>query len=126
MKKDPKLTVLEFNHFINNQDIKRLSKLMSGDHKFIDSSDEVHEGKELMVAGWQDFFESYPDYINHFRLIESRGNQVYVLGHSTCSHEPLHGPAIWTAVIENELVKEWRVYLDTAENREKLKLPNPQ
>jgi ketosteroid isomerase-like protein len=121
-EKDPKLVVLEFNQCINNQDIEGLAKLMTDDHTFIDSSDEVHTGKELMVAGWTDFFNKLPDYRNHFSVVESRGDLVLVLGHSTCSYEPLHGPALWTAKVEGNLVQEWRVYLDTEENRKELGL----
>jgi ketosteroid isomerase-like protein len=121
-KRDPKLVVLQFNECINNQNIDGLCKLMSNDYVFIDSSNEVHRGKEFMVKGWMDFFNAYPDYRNYFPKIESRDNLVLVIGHSTCSHEPLDGPALWTARIENDLVAEWRVYLDTPENREKLNL----
>jgi ketosteroid isomerase-like protein len=121
--KDPKMIVLQFNECINNQDIDGLSRLMTGDHVFIDSSDEVHEGKESMVKGWVDFFNSHPDYRNHFSLLESRGNLVLIIGHSTCSYDPLDGPALWTARISSNQVAEWRVYLDTHENREQLKLP---
>ena len=122
VKKDPKLVVLQFNQCINSQDIDGLASLMTEDHTFIDSSDEVHAGKEMMVAGWNEFFSSYPDYINHFSVVESRGNLVLVIGQSTCAYDPLDGPALWTAKVENDLVQEWRVYLDTEENRKKLGL----
>jgi hypothetical protein len=95
---------------------------MSDNHVFIDSSDDVHMGKESMIKGWIEFFNLYPDYRNHFPKIESRENLVLIAGYSTCSHKPLDGPAIWTAKIENDLVVEWRVYLDTKENRAKLNL----
>jgi ketosteroid isomerase-like protein len=121
--RDPKSVVLAFNEFINKRDIDGLSAMMTEDHTFIDSSDEVHSGKEMMVAGWKDFFSSYPDYRNHFEIVESRGNLVLVIGHSTCSDDPLDGPALWTAKVEDDLVQEWRVYLDTDENRELLGLP---
>ena len=122
-EQDPKLTVLQFNEAINRQDIEALSALMSDEHTFIDSEGAVHSGKETMVEGWIDFFKSYPDYRNHFSMVESRQNVVLVIGHSTCSHEPLDGPALWTATVEDDLVTEWRVYLDTSENRERLDLP---
>jgi hypothetical protein len=47
---------------------------------------------------------------------------VLITGYSTCSYEPLDGPALWTAKIENDRVSEWRVYLDTPENRKLLDL----
>jgi ketosteroid isomerase-like protein len=122
----PQDIVLAFNERINNQDLVGLAAMMTEDHTFIDSSDEVHVGKEQMVAGWKDFFESYPDYINHFAFLETRGDWVYILGHSTCSYKPLHGPAIWTARVVGERVAEWRVYLDTEPNRKALELPTDQ
>lgn len=64
----------------------------------------------------------YPDYENHFSTLESRDNLVLIIGHSTCSIEPVDGPALWTAKIENDLVAEWRVYFDTIDNRIKLGL----
>ena len=118
--KDPKLIVLQFNECINNRDIDGLSSLMAEDHVFIDSSNKVHSGKGLNINSWLDFFDQFPDYLNHFLVIESRGDLVLVTGYSTCSYKPLDGQAIWTAKVENDLVVEWRVYLDTAENRKEL------
>lgn len=43
-----------------------------------------------------------------------------MVGHSECSEEILDGPALWTAVIKDGRVQEWRVYDDTEENRKKL------
>ena len=120
---DPQTIVLRFNEAINTRDLESLASLMTEDHTFIDSSNEIHAGKEVMVLGWEDFFESYPDYQNHFEHLETRENEVFILGHSTCSHEVLDGPAIWTARIVNGLVAEWRVYLDMEDNRRKLELP---
>ena len=96
---------------------------MDDDYKFIDSSGDIYTGKENEILGWKTFFDRFPDYRNHFSIVESRGNLVFVIGHSTCSHEPLEGPALWTAWIDNDLVAEWRVYLDNPKNRQKLKLP---
>lgn len=115
--------VSQFNACINNQDLIGLADLMSEDHVFIDSSDEVHEGKQIMVTGWAQFFEQYPDYQNHFEHIEARGDVVIIAGRSTCSFEPLDGPALWTAKVRDGLLVEWRVYLDTEENRRELGLP---
>jgi ketosteroid isomerase-like protein len=123
---NPQRIVQAFNERINNRDLAGLTAMMTEDHTFIDSSDEVHAGKERMVAGWKDFFESYPDYRNHFDYLETRDDRVYVLGHSTCSCEPLHGPAIWTAWVVGEQIAEWRVYLDTEDNRQMLELPLDQ
>ena len=120
---DPRMIVLRFNDAINARDLKSLAALMTEDHTFIDSSNEIHAGKDVMVPGWKDFFESYPDYQNHFEHLETRENEVFILGYSTCSCEALDGPAIWSARIEKGLIAEWRVYLDTEDNRRALELP---
>jgi len=114
--------VLQFNECINNQDSEKLSELMAPDYTFIDSSGEVTVGKDRNIKGWMDFFDLFPDYSNHFQTIESKGNEVVAVGYSTCSDDRLDGPAIWKARIENNLVAEWRVYLDTPENRKLLNL----
>ena len=43
-----------------------------------------------------------------------------MIGHSECTEETLHGPAIWTAIIEDNLVAEWWVYEDIKEVRLRL------
>lgn len=119
--RDPKLTALMFNECINSQDLEGLIDLMAEDHKFIDSENKV-ENRKQMEIGWKEFFEAYPDYRNYFQKVISKNNLVILLGHSVCVYDPLDGPAIWTAKIENDKVAEWRIYEDTKENRKKLKI----
>jgi hypothetical protein len=76
----------------------------------------------MMVSGWFDFFKAYPDYRNNFTHIEVKDGVVVMIGFSECSHEPLDGPAIWTAKIRDGLVAEWRVYHDKEEVRKELGL----
>lgn len=123
LKKDPKLTVLNFNECINNQDIDGLSKLMTDDHTFNPHEEDSKHGKEAMKKAWMDFFKMFPDYKNHFSKLESRENFVIISGFSTCSYKPLSKPCLWTAKIENDLVAEWCVYDDTTENRKLLIVP---
>jgi hypothetical protein len=120
-EKDPKLIALHYNECINTLDLDGVIELMAENHKFIDTKNRV-EDKEQMKTSWKEFFEEYPDYINVFHTVISRENFVILLGHSECSHPPLDGPAIWTAKIEKDKVLEWRIYLDTEENRQLLEL----
>jgi ketosteroid isomerase-like protein len=55
--RDPKLTALQFNEYINKQDIKGLSHLMTENHTFIDREGKVDKGKRSMIKGWMEFFE---------------------------------------------------------------------
>jgi hypothetical protein len=54
--------------------------------------------------------------LNKITHITVQGNKVIMLGFSECSYDPLDGSAMWSAVIRDELVSEWRVYNDTEEN----------
>ena len=96
--------------------------MMTEDHVFIDIPGEVHEGRERMITGWFDFFSKYPDYRNNFTLVRVKENIVVMVGFSECSYDPLDGPAIWTAKIRDGLVAEWRVYEDTEEVRQILRI----
>jgi ketosteroid isomerase-like protein len=117
---DPKIVALLFNEHINNQNLEKLTSLMTEDHRFIDIPGELTEGREAMKKGWADFFKAFPDYRNIFTRVENRDNLVIMLGHSECSEKSLHGPAIWTAIIRGDLLEEWRVYKDDEETRKKL------
>ena len=115
--------VVAFNGCINRRDLTGLVALMTDDHVFIDAGGATHRGKETMKRQWEQFFASFPDYRNHFEVIVSDGNRVSVAGHSTCSVDALHGPALWSAQVSNGLVAEWRVYEDVTEDRHRLGLP---
>ena len=118
--RDPKLTALQFNEYINVQNIEGLSALMTDDHTFIDRAGKIDKGKESMTKGWIDFFKHFPDYTNTFTRVESRGNLVILIGYAYWSESDAYDPAIWTARIENDCVAEWRIYEDTLENRKNL------
>lgn len=79
---DPKLTALQFNEYINKQDIKGLSGLMTPDHTFIDRANKVDKGKESTTKGWMEFFASFPDYKNTFNRVESHDSLVIPLGYA--------------------------------------------
>ena len=117
---DPKTIVEEFNECINNQDIDRLSDLMSEDHVFIDRDGKSHGPKSFMVDGWKGFFKMFPEYKNTFEKLIAVENHVYVLGFAYWSEESPYDPVIWTANIEDGLIQEWQIYVDTPDNRKKL------
>jgi ketosteroid isomerase-like protein len=115
----PKTTVLKFNDCINNRDLAGLSSLMPENHTFIDRAGTVVRGKDKMTRGWKDFFESFPDYKNTFERIEVRGGLVVVRGFAVWKKGGDPDCVIWTAVVDNGLVAEWRIYEDTEDNRKK-------
>jgi len=126
MKVDnPKAVVERFNVCINNRDLECLASLMTEDHVFIDAGGDVCRGRESVIETWRRFFDQFPDYRNHFDLIEPDRGVVLIAGRSRCSFKPLDGPALWTAKVRDNRIAEWRVCLDTKRNRKKLNLLTP-
>jgi ketosteroid isomerase-like protein len=91
---------IAFNEAINRRDLHSLSRLMTDDHTFIDSDDNVLAGKEEVLNAWEGFFDAFPDYRNEWSKVIPTGDALTAVGRSVCSTEPaLDGPAIWTATI---------------------------
>jgi ketosteroid isomerase-like protein len=117
--KDPIITVRAFNDCINLRDIDGLASLMSEDHTFIDRDGSAHGPKSHMVAGWKQFFEMFPVYKNTFNQIRADGDRVFVLGFAYWSEKEPYDPVIWSATVKDDLIAEWQIYVDSADNRKK-------
>jgi ketosteroid isomerase-like protein len=121
-KFDPKLVALQYNEYINRQDLVGLSRLMAEDHVFVDRKGEADQGKETMLKGWENFFRAFPEYRNTFSRVQSEGDRVVLYGYATWQKGSAPDYAIWVAKIENDLVKEWRIYEDAEENKKRFNL----
>ena len=120
--KDPNIIALQFNQSITDHDLYALARLMTDDHTFVESDGTIHKPKQEMVEKWRQFFEAFPNYKNTFDCVRSKDNLVMMLGFAYWSEQTPHDPAIWVATIVDDLVREWRIYLDTPENRAQLGL----
>ena len=108
---------------INRRDLDSLSDLMADGHAFIDSADNVVAGREEVLKAWKGFFDAFPDYRNDWSRVTQVGDTLIAVGRSVCATETaLDGPAIWTARAVDDTVSEWRVYVDTPANRDRLGL----
>ena len=117
----PVETVLNFINYINQRDADKLAELMTEDHVFIDSLGQTVRGREKMRAGWRGYYALCPDYwVSHEEILSDR-NVVAVFGAAGGTiaangklppENRWRTPAAWLAVVENGLVKEWRVYAD--------------
>jgi ketosteroid isomerase-like protein len=114
-------TVLDFLDLINKRDADKLAERMTEDHIFIDSLGNTIRGREKMRAGWRAYYSFCPDYWVSHEEILGNGNVVAVFGAAggtIAANDKLppenkwRTPAAWFAVVENNLVKEWRVYAD--------------
>ena len=114
--------VTRFNDRINLGRIDGLAALMTDDHVFIDTADNVVSGKANVIDAWRAFFAAFPDYRNVFDAVVVRADMVVATGHSISSAPRLDGPAIWTAKVRDGRLTEWRVHHDTPEIRQRLKI----
>ncbi len=71
---------LQFNEYINNRDIGGLAKLMTDDHAFIDTGDNILRGKEKVPEAWKGFFDSFPDYRNMLDSVTFKDDTVTLKG----------------------------------------------
>jgi len=117
----PVETVLEFLNRINQRDPDKLAELMTEDHVFIDSLGQSVKGREKMRAGWRGYYAFCPDYWVSHETIFATGDTVAVFGAAggtiaadgkLLDENRWQISAAWRAVVENGLVKEWRVYAD--------------
>jgi ketosteroid isomerase-like protein len=117
----PAEIVLNFFDCVNRRDAGKLADWMTEDHVFIDSLGRAVQGREAMRSGWRAYFTLCPDYWISHKEILADGNVVAVFGKAggTISADgklppenEWRTPAAWLAVVENGLVKEWRVYAD--------------
>jgi ketosteroid isomerase-like protein len=113
--------VRDFIDRINQRGANKLAELMTEDHVFVDSVGQTVRGRKEMRIGWQGYYAFCPDYWLTVDKILSDGNVVAVFGAAggtIASNGELlpenkwRTPAAWLAVVENGLVKEWRVYAD--------------
>jgi ketosteroid isomerase-like protein len=114
-------TVLRFIEFINAHNLDKLAAMMTEDHVFIDSLGQAVRGREKMRTGWRSYFAFCPDYWVSHEEIFQHGNLVAVFGAAGGTiaangnlppEDKWRIPAAWLALVEKDLVKEWRVYAD--------------
>lgn len=117
-------TVRAFIVAINSRDSSEMSKLMTEDHTFVDSMGTTVSGRDRMVAGWKEYFQTFPDYEIHVESILADEALVAAFGSASGTYNGKRGlvpenriemPAAWKAIVENGKIKLWRVYADWTE-----------
>jgi ketosteroid isomerase-like protein len=119
-----------FLRAINRHDVEDLVKLMSADHRFIDSLGNVVAGSEKMRAGWSAYFKMVPDYSIAIDESLCDGPVVLMLGVAEGTYAPdanpkpenrWKTPLALRAQVQDGLVIEWRVYADNEPLRERMR-----
>ena len=109
---------------INRHNPSEMSDLMTEDHTFIDSAGRVETGREKMTAGWEGYFQMFPDFKIQVESILGNKALVAVFGSASGTYNGKRGlvpvnriemPAAWKAVVANGKIKHWQVYADWTE-----------
>jgi uncharacterized protein (TIGR02246 family) len=131
---EPIAVVLAFLDAINSGDVDKLCALMTEDHLFVDALGNKVQGREAMRKAWTGYLHWFPDYRVSHEEILSDGNLVaafgsaegtYALKGKLTKSNHWSAPAAWKAVVQDGLVKEWRVYADNQAARKIMNVPNP-
>ncbi|MBK6878714.1 MAG: Type 1 glutamine amidotransferase-like domain-containing protein [Ignavibacteria bacterium] len=113
-------TAIAFVEKINEHDIEGLAGLMTDDHKFIDSMDNIVTGKDEMTEAWKGFLSWFPHYEISIVNTLMSGDSVGFFGRARGTfgkkrpgvRDKFDIPASWRAKIENGKVKEWQAIAD--------------
>jgi uncharacterized protein (TIGR02246 family) len=118
-----KETVHTFIDAINAHDVSKLAGLLADDHVFVEPSGNETKGKEQLIAGWGDYFKSFPDYNIEIAQLFTDGDTVAVFGFEGGSYKGnkenhWRVPASWKVVVLEGKIKIWQVYADTKSSDE--------
>lgn len=121
MKDSAEFAAFEFVWAINRRDVEGLARLMTPEHRFVDSMGTEVVGRDAMRAAWTAYFKMVPDYSISVDESLSKDDVVVMLGVAQGTYAPdgvskeenrWETPAAFRALIEEGKVAEWQVYAD--------------
>ena len=95
--------------------------MMTEEHVFIDSDGASYRGKSSTTAGWRDYFDMVPDYRITISETFSSGLTVMLAGEAEGTfvqdrvlkpENHWRVPAAWRAVVEEDKIALWQVYVN--------------
>ena len=117
----PEQIATAFVTAINSRAIDTMAELMTENHIFIDSDGTRVPGRERMREGWISYFEMVPDYCIEVHETFTRDQTVVLLGIATGTfadagvlklENSWSVPAAWRALVEDQKVAVWQVYVN--------------
>jgi len=117
-----KQIVSAFIDAVNAHDVAKIAGMLTDGHIFIDAHENHFQGKEMMKEAWKMYFQNFPDYKIDPKEFFENGNTVIIVGHASGTvaehgsinpHKHWKRPAVWKAIISNNLIQHWQVFTDT-------------
>jgi len=106
---------------INAGDVVEMEKLITEEHRFIDSMGTVITGRDNTRQAWSAYFGMVPDYRVNVDQSLAEGSTVVLLGTAQGSlstsgtldsRNCWQMPAAWRVAVRDGRVAEWQVYAD--------------
>src|SRR5262245_33154014 len=113
---DAMKAAIAFVERINACDAEGSCELTTEDHRFVDSTEAAHVGRERVREAWLQYFAMFPDYRIAISITFSSGERAAFFG-TTCTTYAANGVrvemhAAWLAVVRGKRIADWRVYAD--------------
>ncbi len=115
---------------INAHDVDGLVRLMTEDHKFVDSMGAKSVRPDI-EDGWKQYFEMVPDYWIRIDREVSKGDTAVLIGTAGGTYVPKgrslkpenkwETPAVWVARVQGGKIAEWRIYSDNEPIRARMR-----
>ncbi len=106
---------------INQRNCSGILALTTEDHTFIDSAGRTVSGRANLAAGWEAYYQMFPDYEIQVETMLGDKSVVAVFGSASGTYNGKRGlvpenrikmPAAWKAIVANGKIKLWQVYAD--------------
>ncbi len=125
---------------INEKNLLQMASLTHEDIKFTDPSGWEAEGRLVLSESMAGYYAMFPDYkvsvqASHLRddvilvecvttgsLSDIGRQEIEAQGGEVPPDDQMQGPAIWEFTIKDEIIMNWRMFLDTPEVRKEFKL----
>lgn len=114
-------TIQRTSDAVNAADVTRICNIMTEDHLFVDSDGTETRGRERMRQSWVQYLLMMPDYQIQVRESFCKAETVVLTGAAIGTYAPdgtlaarnrWSVPAAWRAVVRDERVAEWQVFVN--------------
>ena len=123
----PVRTVERYLEASNANDLDAMAEFMAADFRVIDSTGESVEGRENVLLAMRRFIRLAPDYRIEDLQLSSRGEHVFIKGHTRCSDQRLVGDTLWRALADERQMYEWQSFSrDYAPHLSRILMPELQ
>ncbi len=115
--------VMDFIESINCANLDKMYDLMTPDHTFIDSCENIITGRDKMRNAWMGYFVLFPDYKIEIDEIIEKNSLICLFGHAGGTYMNKINdensnywkiPIALKAIVKDKRIASWQVYADNS------------